>query len=89
MDNDNKAGWVPVTERLPDEGVAVVVYSPNNCDGEFHVCEWCVERKPYGKPFEYFSREDYKCIWCVTHWMPLPAPPSDGKWPSDPKCPER
>jgi hypothetical protein len=67
--------WVPVTERLPDEGVSVVVYSPNNCDGEFHVCEWCVERKPYGKPFEYFSREDYKCIWGVTHWMPLPEIP--------------
>jgi hypothetical protein len=64
---------------MPEEGVAVVVYSPNNVDGEFHVCEWCVERKPYSEPFGYFSREDMKCIWDVTHWLPLPAPPSDDK----------
>jgi hypothetical protein len=72
-------GWIAVTERLPEEGVCVVVYSPGDIDGGFHACGWFVERRPHAKPFGVFRREDAKAIWGVTHWMPLPAPPSDGK----------
>jgi hypothetical protein len=69
--------WIPVSDRLPEEGVDVVVFSPGNVDGEFHVCSWCVERNGRAEPFSYFSRNDMKCIWDVTHWMPLPEPPTE------------
>ncbi len=60
-------GWIPVTERLPEDDVRVLAY-----DG-----------------LKTFTAELFEGLWHwiegdtfgmdVTHWTPLPAPPSDGK----------
>jgi hypothetical protein len=72
----NLDGWIPVTERLPEDGVPVAVVAdrgrtPDNrgvvAAGElYHGC-W------YHTLPELVVRQ----IADVTHWMPLPAPPTD------------
>jgi len=63
--------WIPVTERLPDENTDVLVSVDENSDDcGMHVCDYYD-----GK----FSRAEAGYIWGVTHWMPLPAPPTDAK----------
>ena len=67
--------WIPVSERLPANGQAVLLYDPCVPDDDsialvvFSEGEW---RSPSeeGRPMY-----DYE----PTHWMPLPAPPTDGK----------
>lgn len=62
--------WISVEERLPDDGVDVIVYT-DRCGG-------CVEYAYY----RYGRCEWFKnCIllrYNVTHWMPLPEPPKEG-----------
>lgn len=63
--------WIPVPERLPDEG------------GSYLVCQdfsmWGVEHKAIG--IEQFVKQfggwycDGVKIKNITHWMPLPEPP--------------
>ena len=67
---DNNVGgkWIPVTERLPERGVEVLV-----CDTrEDYVSIW--EHMGDGL---WFGNE---VIWAtedITHWMPLPEPPKE------------
>ena len=69
----NPPRWVPVSERLPEEGVRVLVCNiyggslPNQGDTGYVVDngvmegeEWCISDDPF---------------FHVTHWMPLPEPP--------------
>ena len=57
-----KPGWIPVTERLPEQGQEVIVY-----DGGV--------LKP--KVYCYlFWNPNYDNWARVTHWMPLPEPPT-------------
>ena len=57
-------GWIPVTERLPEEWLEINVfdwddvYSCNYSDWYFR------------HSYEYSSKE----FW-ITHWQPLPLPP--------------
>ena len=65
--------WISVKERLPDEGVEVLVYCcyfKDNCSQEIASLDsyggiqyWDLEGR------QYLEMED------VTHWMPLPEPP--------------
>ena len=59
--------WIPVTERLPEEYVCVLVLS-----GRF-VSVWSL--------LDDFWEDDYGFFhdMCeVSHWMPLPDPPEGG-----------
>lgn len=63
--------WVSVKERLPEQNTDVLVSVDENSDDcGMHVCDYYD-----GK----FSRAEAGYIWGVTHWMPLPAPPTDAK----------
>ena len=69
--------WIPVTERLPEEGVPVLI----NYIG--------IDGKVYADGVAVWT--DYGCFWwegslayCeeevavpITHWMPLPEPPEE------------
>jgi len=64
--------WIPVTERLPDAGVDVLIWSP--IDPQF--TRFCVAA---------MDRINGQHLWTSeygdempSHWMPLPAPPTDG-----------
>ena len=61
---DNNVGkWIPVTERLPEYGQEVLVYTGNM-------------KKPIVMGYKFWKK-DYDS-WChVTHWMPLPEPPKE------------
>lgn len=71
----NKHPWIPVTERLPESGVCVLVtdglevgegWITEIINTKGHFSRWCcptadidVDRRP------------------ITHWMPLPQPPKE------------
>lgn len=59
-------GWIPVSERLPDEGDHVLV-----SDGVGMDVSWIRGRE--WKKLRHIYSED------VTHWMPLPAAPQEPK----------
>lgn len=68
--------WIPVEERLPENGVPVLINYIASDDGKYH-------------PDGTAVWTDYGCFWwegsledCdtevavpITHWMPLPEPP--------------
>ena len=68
--------WIPVTERLPENGVPVLINYIASNDGKYH-------------PDGTAVWTDYGCFWwegsledCdtevavpITHWAPLPEPP--------------
>ena len=67
-------GWIPVTERLPEDGVFVLV---SNDDGIIMVAKyetdllgWYKRYCPYDHDF-WWENEDGR----ISHWMPLPEPP--------------
>ena len=61
--------WIPVSERLPEEDQNVVVHTE---DGT-HVA--AIDEDGVWYP----SHGDGWMFPIVSHWMPLPAPPTDDK----------
>ena len=54
--------WIPVTERLPEQGQEVIVFSGGVVKGSV---------------FAYhFWNKDFQSWQHITHWMPMPEPPS-------------
>jgi hypothetical protein len=64
--------WIPANERLPSREQVVLAYTPGEtyCGRNVYealfvsMSQWCTDR----------GDEEY-----ATHWMPLPAPPTDAK----------
>ena len=54
--------WIPVTERLPEDGVDVLTRRAVGMSVEAH-CGWG------------WTEDGYHTKWRVTHWMPLPDAP--------------
>jgi len=67
--------WIPVTERLPEEGQRVLVYERP----EVIVVAEMHSRSVSGGL--WWSADNGHTAYSVfpTHWMPLPAPPESGK----------
>lgn len=64
--------WIKCSERMPEEGEDVIVY-----DGLGQVHEGCYFRYGDGVVWEIPSyNPSYYDEVNVTHWMPLPEPPS-------------
>lgn len=71
-----KAGhqWIPVSERLPEEGQSVILY-----DRVLSGCEVATYHKGIWYLFEQ-NQNLYDTKDIYTHWMPLPlAPESEGE----------
>ena len=65
--------WIPMTERLPDEGKFVLVYGdlyPNKHDGS----AIAVSKRMDWNYWQGFGR-----VGNITHWMPLPSVPDPPK----------
>jgi hypothetical protein len=66
--------WIPVEERLPEEGKKVLVYRPNaymSYDEEIRIVSRN-ENFTYRKNNNFFN-----CACKVTHWLTLPPLPED------------
>jgi hypothetical protein len=68
--------WIPVTERLPEEGIAVLV---SNGNGESAVARLFDADDLLWITSEWRGREGHYLSPCPTHWMPLPKPPKEGE----------
>ena len=65
--------WIPVTDRLPEEGEYVLcVLKGFNYGGKIQVCKFVPADKFKDKPYFEHFRNGFPS---VTHWMPLPHPP--------------
>ena len=63
--------WIPVTERLPEEWVTVLVNTKFGFIATAYIDitgKWRI-----AETREFMERRD------ITHWMPLPEPPKDGR----------
>jgi len=60
--------WIPVGERLPEEGVDVLV----SRDGRCHVAGY----ETFRNGNVHWTLASFESV-TPTHWMPLPAPPED------------
>lgn len=55
--------WIPVSERLPEQGQEVIIYTGNIL-------------KPTVMAYQFWNPK-YDTWTHVTHWMPLPNPPQE------------
>lgn len=60
--------WIPVDERFPGDESMVLVWSQSNGLHLAYIDQWGQWRDADENPGKK-----------ITHWMPLPAPPSDDK----------
>jgi hypothetical protein len=68
--NELKPRWIPVTERLPIRGDAVLCIG----DDGISVADYVVGDKWCALPWFFVDGEEETG---VTHWMPLPQPPKE------------
>lgn len=62
--------WVPVNERLPEEGVDVLV----SCDGLCHVAGY----ETFRNGNVHWTLASFESV-TPSHWMTLPGPPEAGR----------
>jgi len=58
----NAQRWIPVTERLPEDEVAVLIYPGSH--------------KAWRGEGDWWMR-NFRVVQNVTHWQPLPPPPEE------------
>ena len=66
--------WISVKDRLPEDGQSCiyVIHIPKKNEWKLDYGEWqAKENVFYG---EYIDYRDLS--WTLTHWMPLPEPPT-------------
>lgn len=77
--------WIPVTERLPEKDIEVLVFAEGKIDGflgdtaiaiskryDFKIFTDYEGVEAWQSPWQYFLT-DYE----ITHWMPLPSAPTE------------
>jgi hypothetical protein len=63
--------WIPVSERLPEPCEQVLCYA---------ITGWTPGWEPQVLVTSHNGHGYWDCdSMTVTHWMPIPAPPTDGK----------
>lgn len=74
-----ESGWVNVKDKLPDYSCAVLVFHEF---GSMQVLDYSRKHKAFNC-YDWNSETEVKlfALEDVTHWMPLPAPPQEGKQP--------
>jgi hypothetical protein len=70
--------WIPMAERLPDDAKSVLLLIDTGHGIRRCVAYWCGDEQEWIRQ-ACDRRAGELPAGDVTHWMPLPAPPSDGK----------
>ncbi|KMG75040.1 Protein of uncharacterised function (DUF551) [Klebsiella pneumoniae] len=74
------SGWIPVSERMPEDDDFVYIWPRPDFGVELHVGQYC-EFSPKGDGwYAQVYEQNYGIEWhpiTVTHWMPLPAAPQE------------
>ena len=72
----NMPVWIPVTERLPEDHIPVLICNDDGkiMTAERYENEWWLYYCPYDTAMWYEEENG-----AVTHWMPLPEPPKGGE----------
>lgn len=65
--------WIPVSERMPEDGEHVIVFHPR--DGVMQITFFFA----YGKWWDAAEDDGGLAKSYFTHWMPLPAAPQEVK----------
>lgn len=63
--------WIPVTERLPEDGKYVLCFMRDEELTLFRILKWGSVDWRWDDDCEWHYETD------VTHWMPLPEPPKE------------
>ena len=69
--------WVSVSERLPDDGIPVLVTYIGFNDGKLYsdgVAKWSIEENGYNGGW-LWEIDGSETTVGITHWKPLPEPP--------------
>ena len=67
--------WIPVSDRLPEDGVAVLVaFTENPKDIDILTAKYYKHYAGFGGLDNWWNIEGWH-TGNVTHWMPLPEPP--------------
>lgn len=78
----DRRSWIPVTERLPPHDETVLYtcdLGPNEGFTDVESGRWEGARNDMGQPAMRPVWGDEDDWGPCSHWMPLPAPPTDGK----------
>lgn len=69
----NASDWIPITERVPEDGALVLVYGTGRHGGFYADALY-----EHGRWWLFEPYRDEHCLPCEypSHWMPLPEPPS-------------
>lgn len=70
--------WIRVKDRLPESNGTYLVYAPTYSGGSSSGLD-CISGVMFSRWRKHWSIEVgyYKRPNCVTHWMPLPKPPTE------------
>ncbi|WP_312738315.1 DUF551 domain-containing protein [Atlantibacter hermannii] len=77
-DANKLGGWIPVSERMPDDDDFVYIWPRPDFGTELHVGQYCKFHKKGAGWYAQVNEQNYGIEWypiTVTHWMPLPAAP--------------
>nr|DAI02020.1 MAG TPA: Protein of unknown function (DUF551) [Bacteriophage sp.] len=87
LEQDAKTGWISVKDRLPEHGKQVLLIAYGWSDTTVYIGQLKHTDAETSWLTGFTSKESEWCIqgWSylkeplVTHWMPLPEPPEEGK----------
>lgn len=75
-------GWIPVSERMPEDDDFVYIWPRPDFGVELHIGQYCERNHKGGGWYAQVYEQNYGIEWhpiTVTHWMPLPAGPQGVK----------
>lgn len=87
LEQDAKTGWISVKDRLPEHGKQVLLIAYGWSDTTIYLGRLEHMSSETSWLTGFTSKESEWCLqgWSylkeplVTHWMPLPEPPEEGK----------
>lgn len=72
--------WIKCSERVPEDDDFVYIWPRPEFGTELHVGQFCKFHKKGASWYAQVNEQNYGIEWypiTVTHWMPLPEPPTD------------